>query len=176
MGSVIYDHYTIEDANQSIIEPITENMVKNDLKVEESYDANTAVIGTYITTARNMIENHLNCVVVSRIFTTIQTGYIQRVQLKTPIVSISSVIVTDDSDNVITLSSDEYLLSRLTGILVLDVDYQTKRIEVEYRAGMDDIPSAIQQGCLRVVRDLYSGIQVDISTVKELEIYRSLPI
>jgi len=176
MSSVFFDLYTTEDANQTIIEPVTEDMVKNDMKVEESFDANTAVIGTYITTARNMIEDHINNIIVSRKFTTIRTGYIQSVHLKTPVISITSVKVTDLSDIEITLDVEDYVLIHQSGICQLDLDYQVKKIEVNYRSGMDTIPFALQQACLKIIRELYANAQIDLTTMKELDTYRSLNI
>lgn len=170
--TVFYDYYTVEDSGQQIIEPVTEDMVKNDLMIEESSNANDTVIGTYITTARNMIEDHINNMVAPRNFTTVCTGYIQSVQLRTPVIDILTVTVTDLDDNEIILTSTDYVLIRSSGVCQLDIDYDIKKIEVSYRAGMDDVPSALQQACLRVIRSLYSNLQTDLSSMHELDVYR----
>lgn len=170
--SVFFDTYTVDVANQTIIEPVTEDMVKNDLKVEESYDANVATIGYYITVARTMIEDYIHNIVSPRKFVTISTGIVSSVQLKTPVISITSVKVTDYDDVVTVLEDSEYVLIHSLGICKL-VNYSDniKKIEVEYTSGMNNISYSIQQSCLKVIRALYSNTQVDMSSMRELDAY-----
>lgn len=160
-------------------EPITTSAMKSYLKVDYSDD--DTEIDELITTARKLVENHIQRKIGSQTLKAYWTKYHKYTRLPfAPINSVTTVKTIDQgTTETLTADSDYYVLGDGEDSYLEFASTGNTGLEVVYTAGYTTVPTPIVNAIKRIVANLYEhrgddeqSYEIDKLTKQILSQYR----
>lgn len=166
--------YHVSVKTDSGSEPVTEAVIKNFIKYDESDTTEITLINNLVKSARELLEKLLNASLKSKTYT-LQFDYraLDDYTLRipySPIVSVTSVTYYDDegTDEVYTLNTDYYLRGGQSKEIYLPAVETVGYYVIEYVAGyggsgVESLPEVIETAICELVKFWYDRVENDFS-------------
>jgi uncharacterized phiE125 gp8 family phage protein len=154
-------------------EPVSVADVSEYLRLDDS-PTDTALISALITAARQHLENYLNRYIAQQTVELALTGWKDKIELSSPVQSITSVKYLDVNGVEQTLASNQYILDNYSEPAVIypayNVTYpnlydQENNVKIRYVVGFtsggspdtNPLPDPLKFAMMLIIGDLYSN-------------------